>query len=164
MHRLHIIAIERLTHAALKIMTARRAGNIINVSSVSGFIQSPYSISYCATKTWINSFTEGLFLELKHLGSPVRVQALCPGFTYTEFHETMGMDRSVIPKSLWMQAEDVVDASLRALEKNRLFVIPGWRYRLFVNLFQRLPRRVRHSLLIKYGTLRKEGSRSVRAR
>jgi hypothetical protein len=164
MHRLHIIAIERLTHAALKIMAARRAGNVINVSSVSGFIQSPYSISYCATKTWINSFTEGLFLELRQMGSPVRVQALCPGFTYTEFHETMGMDRSVIPKSLWMQAEDVVDASLRALEKNRLFVIPGWRYRLFVNLFQHLPRRVRHSLLVKYGTLRKEGSRSGQAR
>jgi short-subunit dehydrogenase len=150
MHRLHIIAIERLTHAALKGMVERLKGNIVNVSSVAGFLSSPYSVSYCATKAWINSFTEALYIELKCIRSPVRVQALCPGFTYTEFHQTMGMDRGVIPRSLWMSAEDVVDTSFRGLEKNRLFVVPGWRYRLFLLLYRRFPQSLKHFIAMRY--------------
>src|SRR5579862_9143087 len=116
MHRLHVLATMRLTHAALPGMTARRKGGIINVSSVAAFWQSPGSISYCATKCWMNSFTEGLALELKSVGSPVKVQALCPGYTLSEFHDVAGMDRKQIPASLWMRAEDVVAASLRGLD------------------------------------------------
>lgn len=151
-HRVHINAIERLTHAALKGMVERRKGNIINVSSVAGFLHTPYSVSYCATKAWINNFTEGLYLELRCVHSPVRVQALCPGFTYTEFHDVIGMDRSSIPRSLWMTAEEVVDASLRGLERDHLIVVPGWRYRLFLSVFPRLPKFLRHFLSIKYGS------------
>lgn len=154
MHRLHVLAVKRLTHAALRGMVERRRGSIINVSSVSGFLHTPYGVSYCATKAWINSFTEGLHLELKSSRSPVRVQALCPGFTYSEFHDRIGMDRSVIPRSLWMSAEEVVDASLRGLEKNRLFVIPGWRYRLFLFLYRPLPRAAKHFLAARYGNAR----------
>ncbi len=153
MHRLHVIAIERLTHAALTRMIGRRKGNIINVSSVAGFFAHPLNVSYCATKAWINSFTEGLYIELKAIHSPVRIQALCPGFTYSEFHDSAGMDRSVIPRSLWMSAEDVVDASLRSLKRNELFVVPGWRYRLFVRLYPCIPRALSHRLTIKFGKL-----------
>jgi uncharacterized protein len=154
MHRLHIIAIERLTHAALGGMVERRKGNIINVSSVAGFLATPYNTSYCATKAWINTFTEGLYLELKAARSPVRIQSLCPGFTYSEFHDVARMDRSVIPRSLWMSAEDVVDTSLRGLERNRLIVIPGWRYRLFTGIYPFIPRSLKHTLAIKYGRTR----------
>ena len=160
MHRLHIIAVERLTHAALKGMIARMKGNIINVSSVAGFLTTPFSISYCATKAWISSFSEGLHLELRSIHSPVRVQALCPGFTYTEFHQVSGVDRSVIPRSLWMSAEYVVDASLRGLERNRAIVVPGWRYKLFLALYPRLPRSWKHSVALRYGNIQpKTGSR-----
>jgi short-subunit dehydrogenase len=99
MHRLHIIAIEQLTHAALRGMVERRKGNIINVSSVAGFLATPYNTSYCATKAWINTFTEGIYLELKATHSPVRIQSLCPGFTHSEFHTVAGMDRDTIPRS-----------------------------------------------------------------
>jgi len=150
MHRLHIIAIERLTHAAIRGMVERHKGSIINVSSVAGFLTTPHNVSYCATKAWINSFTEGIYLELKSIQSPVRIQMLCPGFTYTEFHETLGMDRGTIPKSLWMSAEDVVDASLCGLERNRLIVVPGWRYRLFLCLYRWFPRFLKHFIAIKY--------------
>jgi short-subunit dehydrogenase len=139
MHRVHIDAILRLTHAALGPMVRRNEGGIVNVSSVAAFARSPANVSYCATKTWINAFTEGLYLELRGIGSKVKVQALCPGFTYTEFHDVLGMDRSVIPRWLWMSAEDVVDASLAGLDAGKLFVIPGWKYRLFVSCFSRLP-------------------------
>src|SRR5579864_7606567 len=101
MHRLHVLATMRLTHAALEGMVARGKGGVINISSVAAFWQSPGSVSYCATKCWINSFTEGLALELRAAGSPVKMQALCPGYTYSEFHDVAGMDRKLIPSSLW---------------------------------------------------------------
>ncbi|MDM7997230.1 MAG: SDR family oxidoreductase [Acidobacteriota bacterium] len=156
MHQLHILAIGRLTHAALRGMVERGRGSIINVSSMAGFIQAPFSVSYNATKAWINSFTEGLYLELKAIGSPVRVQALCPGFTYTEFQKIAGIDQSTIPKSLWMSAEFVVDASLRGLERNKLFVVPGWRYRLGLAAIRLLPQSLIHYYAMKYGRHRNQ--------
>jgi hypothetical protein len=73
----------------------------------------------------------------------VTVQALCPGFTYSEFHDVANVRRDVIPKWLWMSAEDVVDASLAGLRHRRLFVIPGWYNRVFVSLVTKLPVRLR---------------------
>jgi uncharacterized protein len=137
MHRLHIDAPLRLTHAALQGMTARNEGAIVNVSSVAAFIRGAANVSYCATKSWMNVFTEGLALDLD--GTNVTVQALCPGFTYTEFHDAMGVDRATVPKWLWMDAEYVVDASLAGLAKRELFVIPGWKYRVFVAFLTKLP-------------------------
>jgi short-subunit dehydrogenase len=139
MHRVHIDATMRLSHAALRSMTARNEGAIINVSSVAAFARSPANVSYCATKAWINAFTEGLYLELKGAGSKVVVQSLCPGFTYTEFHDVLGADRNSVPKWLWMNADDVIDASLAGLRDRKLFVIPGWKYRAFVALATKLP-------------------------
>jgi short-subunit dehydrogenase len=140
MHRVHVLATMRLTHAVLKPMMERGSGGVINVSSVAGFFAYPGSVSYSATKAWINRFTECLGLELIHGGSRVRMQALCPGFTYSEFHDVMGIDRSSVPKSMWMNARDVVAASLSGLDAGRLFVIPGWRYRLLVAVGSVIPR------------------------
>jgi short-subunit dehydrogenase len=139
MHRVHIDAVMRLSHAALRGMVARDEGAVINVSSVAGFMRSPSNVSYCATKAWINAFTEGVYLELKTTGSKVTVQALCPGFTYTDFHDVMGMDRGDIPKRFWMKADDVVETSLAALPSGTLYVIPGWKYRLIVGVATKLP-------------------------
>jgi hypothetical protein len=147
MHRLHVLATMRLAHAALRALTARGQGAIINVSSSAAFVPRPGTTSYYATKAWINCFTEGLYLELKSTGSQVRVQALCPGFTLTEFHDVLGIDRKFISSAWWMPAEDVVEASLEGLEKGKLFVVPGWRYKLLVSLMRMLPRRVLHFAL-----------------
>jgi short-subunit dehydrogenase len=153
MHRLHIGAILRLTHATLPPMVARGRGGIINVASVAGFARSPGSASYCATKSWVNAFTEGIYVDLKAAHSPVVVQALCPGFTYSEFHDVAGVDRASIPKPLWMSAEDVVDASLAGLRRRKLFVVPGWRYKLLVALVNRIPVGLR--LRLEAGALHK---------
>jgi short-subunit dehydrogenase len=139
MHRVHVLASMRLTHAALTNLVPRGAGGVINVASVAAFSQSPQSVSYCSTKTWMNSFTEGLAIELAAKKSPVKVQALCPGFTLSEFHDTVGMDRRTIPKSLWMTADFVVEESLRGFDRGKLFVIPGWRYKLIVAMMKALP-------------------------
>ena len=144
MHKLHVLATMTLSHAALENLSKRgemdSKTGIINVASVASFGQSPTNVSYCATKTWMASFTNGLATELAMRGSPIRVQALCPGFTYSEFHDVLKMNRSMVPKSLWMTAEFVVTESLRAFDRgDRVYVIPGWRYKVLVGLMRAIP-------------------------
>ena len=149
MHRLHVMATMRLTHAVLPGMIARRHGYVVNLSSLGAFTPIPGNVSYCATKAWIASFTEGLVLELRAMGSPVRVQALCPGYTLSEFHDVMEFDLSTVPDRLWMRAEDVVAASLHGLEKGTLFVVPGWQKRFVAALLAAIPRPWRHALTLR---------------
>lgn len=139
MLRVHVLATMRLARAVLPGMIARGRGAIINVSSVAGYWRSAQNVMYCSTKGWMNDFTEGLRLELDALGSPVVVQALCPGFTYSEFHDTLGVDRAAIAKTFWLEAGFVIRESLRALETGRVFVIPDWRYRFAARLSELLP-------------------------
>ena len=144
MHRLHVMATVRLTHAALRNMVPKNMGAVINVASVSAFIRVAGAVSYGATKTWMTTFTEGLYLELNGIGSKVLVQALCPGFTYSEFHDAMGVERkSLAGGRLWMSADFVVERSLEGLRQGKLFVIPGWRYRLITAFLSTLPTRLR---------------------
>jgi len=142
MHEVHVMATMRLTHAALAGMVPRGRGGVISVSSVAAFGQSPGSVSYCATKAWINSFTEGLDMELRSVSSPVKVQALCPGFTVTEFHETLGMDRKLIPDFLWLKADYIVQASLDGFDGGKVIVVPNWKYKILAALGKHTP----HSL------------------
>ena len=151
MHRLHVLCVQRLTRAALERMVPEGRGGVINVASMAGFFGIPGAVAYGATKAWVTRFTEGLHLELRSAGSPVRVQALCPGFTRSEFHAAAGMDAGAIPRPLWMTAEEVVDASLRALVRNRAVVIPGWTYRLTAVLGRALPRFLTDAALLAYG-------------
>ncbi len=150
MHRLHVLATMRLCHAALKRMVPVNRGAIINVSSVAGFATSPGSVSYGATKAWMNRFTEGLYMELASAGSAVRIEALCPGFVYSEFHDVMGAERGVIPAWLWSRPEDVVAAALRGLKRGELFVVPGWPYKLLVGLLGVIPGFVFRPLALCY--------------
>jgi short-subunit dehydrogenase len=139
MHVLHVMATMRLTRAALEGMVARKSGAVINVSSVAAYGTNPGNVSYCATKAWMNSFTEGIDAELRGIGSPVKVQALCPGYTTTEFHDTLEFDRARIPKILWTRVEDVVEASLRGLERGPTIVIPKAIYQLAAAAMKVLP-------------------------
>jgi hypothetical protein len=161
MHRLHIIATLRLTHSALRVMVPRRKGGIINVSSVAAFGQSPGSVSYSATKAWMNSFTEGLSLEMESAGSPVKLQALCPGFTYSEFHDVAGIDRRTIPSWLWMKAEDVVDESLAGLARGAVIVVPGRKYKVLVAIMQHIPRFIHRAGARRYVRLRQQRSQKL---
>jgi short-subunit dehydrogenase len=141
MQLLHVVATTVLTHAAVSNFVARGlAGTgVINVSSVAAFGSSPLNVSYCATKAWVNRFTEGLALELAGRGSPVTVQALCPGFVLSEFHDVLGVDRSKIPSWLWMTPDFVVDASLRGFDRGELLVVPGWRYKILAAVMRAVP-------------------------
>jgi short-subunit dehydrogenase len=148
MIQVHVAASVRLTHAALRLLRVRGSGAIINVSSVAGFLIAPGSVTYCATKAYLTSFTESLHLELR--GSGIRVQTLCPGFTRSDFHERLGYDVSGDFFRGFMSAEQVVDASLRALRRGKVICIPGIRYKAAAVLPRFLPRRMLYVLVGLY--------------
>ncbi|MFI5233272.1 MAG: SDR family NAD(P)-dependent oxidoreductase [Gemmatimonadales bacterium] len=138
MLELHVMAPMLLTRAALPSMIARGSGTIINVASVASFIYSAGNVNYCATKAYLRVFTEGLATEL--IGTGVNVQALCPGFTRTEFHERAAIDMKATPAILWLDATRVVDESLaQAARRGATVCIPGARYKMIVLLIRYLP-------------------------
>lgn len=153
----HVTATVRLTHAALGGMLARGAGTIINVSSVAGFLNGPGSVTYCATKAYITSFTESLHLEVGARG--IRLQALCPGFTRSDFHSRLGYDTSGDFFKRFMSAEEVVDISLRDLQRGKIVSIPGLRYKVAAFLPHLLPRRLYYWIVLK-----RQGYKSKKAR
>ena len=139
MLQLHTMAPMRLTQAALPVLIKNRRGAIVNVSSVASFLFSANNVNYCATKAYLTTFSQGLAAEVA--GSGVRVQALCPGFTRSEFHGRMGVDVAEIPGWMWLSATSVVDASLAALERGWPVVcVPGIRYKIIVFLLRFVPR------------------------
>ena len=121
--RLNVLAVVRLARAALPGLLARDRGAIVNVSSMAGFGPSPWMATYAATKAFVNTFTEGLHDEVE--GTGVTVQALCPGFTRTEFQDVANANTDDIPSFAWQEPEAVVDASLDGLERGTLVVVPG---------------------------------------
>jgi uncharacterized protein len=141
MVRLHVLTPLRLTRAALPGLLARHQGGIVNVSSVAGFLYGAGTANYAATKAYLTTFSEGLGAELR--GTGVHVQALCPGFTRTEFHRRLGPGAGDRPRLLWMTAQAVVAASLRQLERGGPVVcVPGFRYRVLLGALRLVPRRL----------------------
>lgn len=129
----HMLASMRLSRAALPGMIARGSGGIINVASLAAFMALPDNINYCATKSYLVIFSQGLAGEVRRHG--VRVQALCPGFTVTEFHNNVkrvGSSHRDFPSFLWGKADAVVAASLRALDRGQVICVPGFLNRLIM--------------------------------
>jgi short-subunit dehydrogenase len=142
-------AVVRMTRTFLPGMRERARGRIVNVASNAAFQPVPFLTVYAATKAFVLSFTEGLAEELR--GTGVRVQALCPGLTRTEFLDLAGTHEGLrVTRTPMMTAEEVVQASLRGLDSGALRVVTGWTNRLavfaqrFVPAF--LPRRVAAAL------------------
>jgi short-subunit dehydrogenase len=110
-------------------MAEHGSGQILNVASVAAFQPGPWMSSYYASKAYVLNFSEGLREELRSRG--VRVSVLCPGPTRSAFFRAAQMDVTRIAGSkLMMSAEEVALITVRALEKNRAIIIPGWRNRL----------------------------------
>lgn len=141
--RVLVVALMRLTRAALPGMIKRGRGGIINVSSVAGFQPGVFNATYGASKAFVNSFTQAVHEEAR--GTAVRVQLFCPGFTRTEFqtrNRRSGPPRPGwhIPGWAWQTPEQVVDASLRALDQGRAVCIPGIHNKAIAALGSKSPR------------------------
>jgi short-subunit dehydrogenase len=120
---LNVVALLRLTHAALAAMERRRAGAILNVASLAAYQPNPISATYGATKAFVHSFTHAVREEAR--GTGVTVMLVCPGYTHTEFHDRAGLGPSDMPEWVWQSADTVVAAALRDLDRGRAVSIPG---------------------------------------
>ncbi len=127
--RVQVIAVTRLTRAALPGMLVRRKGAIVNVSSRLAF-SGPVAIrgmaptaTYAGTKAYINTFTQILSREVE--GTGVKVQALCPAIVLSEFHVRQGIDPKRFPADIVSTPEQVVQASLAGLRLGEVICLPG---------------------------------------
>ncbi|MDG4755173.1 SDR family oxidoreductase [Micromonospora sp. WMMD718] len=138
--RLNVLAVLRLTHAALGPMIERGHGAVINVSSVAGFGVPMPGSTYSASKAWVTNFSESIGQSVAPLG--VRVMALCPGYTRTGVHERAGIDMSRLPAWAWLRADDVVAEGLRDLRKGKAVSVPDWKYKVAVAGLRHAPKRL----------------------
>ncbi|MFZ9722266.1 MAG: SDR family NAD(P)-dependent oxidoreductase, partial [Ilumatobacteraceae bacterium] len=122
---LNINALTRISHEAIRQMQPRGRGYLLNVSSIASFQPGPDLAVYAATKAFVTSLTQALHEELR--GSGIRVTALCPGLTHTEFQSisnTSGLESS-FPEFAWMSADDVARDGLRAVAAGKAICVPG---------------------------------------
>lgn len=123
-----------LMDAAIKAMTGRGHGGIINVASVAAF--TPRG-TYSAHKAWLVNLSQWAHLHYADAG--VTVTALCPGFVRTEFHQRGNMDVSGVPRWMWLKADKVVDAALHDWERGKAVSVPSLRYRILVQIARHAP-------------------------
>ncbi len=126
MINVHFTSPVMLCHATIPGMVRRKRGVIINTSSIFAINKDSSLIMYTTTKSAVAIFSE--LLKVKVKGTGIFVQALCPGFTYTEFHDTdamSGFQRSLYKAEQWMKAEEVVSLSLDAVKSKSVIFIPG---------------------------------------
>jgi len=140
----HVVAPVRFIRAALPRMLERHQGDIINVSSMGAYFNLVTVENYGATKAYLINLTESLHIAL--MGTGIRVQALAPGFTVTEFHSRLGADFTKAQRK-WMRPEELVEISLKALAKGRVVCIPGVKRLFLVKFASVLPRRVYYKVM-----------------
>jgi short-subunit dehydrogenase len=129
-----VTAVMRLTHAALGTMVAEGRGQIVNVSSMAGFLQRG---SYSAAKSYVTKLSQWAHNE--YAGQGVHVMALCPGFVRTEFHQRLGSDTDSAPRMLWLDPDRLVAEALVDLDDGKALSIPSKRYKAIAALVRVVP-------------------------
>lgn len=145
----NVIAVLRLCHVAADVMSRRHRGGIINIASTAAYWSAG---TYAASKSWVLDSTLGLNYQLRDSG--VRVLAVVPGFTKTEFHERSETDASGVKPWLWLSGKQVARESLAALDGRRSVCIPGAKYRWLVEAVRHLSPGGRRAVLARLGPLR----------
>jgi short-subunit dehydrogenase len=123
MLHVNVLALTRLSRSGMERMNAAGKGTIVNIASGTAFMQMPRNAGYGASKTYVVAFTR--HMQAEAAGTGVRVQLLVPGLVATDFHAVAGNSLAVFPPERVMSAEDLVVASLRALEMDEEVCIPS---------------------------------------
>ena len=147
MIQLNILALVDLTYKCLPIMIANNYGRIINVASIAAFHPMPYLSVYGATKAFVLNFTEALWAENRNTG--VKILALCPGPTKTEFFNVAGWERFSTNSSEYQNIDrpsEVVKTALKAIEKGNSYSVPG---RFFNQVITNIPRFLPREMMVK---------------
>ena len=129
-----VTAVMRLTHAALGSMLAEGRGQIVNVSSMAGFLQRG---SYSAAKSYVTKLSQWAHHE--YAGQGVQVMAVCPGFVRTEFHQRLGSDTDSAPRMLWLDPDRLVAEALADLDAGKALSIPSKRYKAIAVVVRVVP-------------------------
>jgi short-subunit dehydrogenase len=141
MIELNVVALTRLTHHLLPVLREGGRGAILNVSSIAGLLPLPDMAVYAATKAYVNSFSDGLRMELR--GTGLTVTSVLPGPAETEFGRVAsrgtGEPEWESPEALYVSVEEVVRRALVAVAQNRARVIPGWKVALLMGVAVALP-------------------------
>ncbi|MEM9303207.1 MAG: SDR family oxidoreductase [Pseudomonadota bacterium] len=138
-----ITAVAELTHRFLPAMVARGSGQILNVASVAGFMPGTAGHTlYGPIKAWMIPFTQAIAAEYGDQG--IRATAVCPGFTRSEFHDVSGTRGLVadMPGYMWMNADQVAETAVDALERGDTVYVPGRFNRLLSWCARHAPRRI----------------------
>ncbi|HEY9856194.1 MAG TPA: SDR family oxidoreductase [Stenomitos sp.] len=120
---LNVTVLTKLTRLFLPAMLERRSGVVLNVASTAAFQPMPYFAAYAATKAYVLSFSEGIAEEVRDRG--VKVVALCPGPTTTEFSESASLKTKALNYARWMTAEQVVEEGMQAIRHGEVVRITG---------------------------------------
>jgi len=127
----------RLMHVALPKMKERNSGVVINNSSVASFIAGG---AYSASKSYLTVLSESLHTELS--ATRIKICALCPGFTRTEFHQRGRMKMAGLPEFMWLNSDTLVAKAWKDALAGKPVSIPGWQYKLLVGVISVVPRSV----------------------
>jgi len=127
----------RLMHVALPAMKERNSGVVINVSSVAGFIAGG---AYSASKAYLTVLSESLSTELS--ATNIKICALCPGFTRTEFHQRGRMKMAGLPNFMWLNSDFLVAKAWKDAISGKPVSIPGWQYKTLVGIISLAPRSI----------------------
>jgi short-subunit dehydrogenase len=127
----------RLMHVALPAMKERNSGVVINVSSVASFIAGG---AYSASKAYLTVLSESLSTELS--ATNIKISALCPGFTRTEFHQRGRMKMAGLPNFMWLNSDVLVAKAWKDAISGKPVSIPGWQYKTLVGAISLLPRSI----------------------
>jgi short-subunit dehydrogenase len=138
MVELNLVSLTTLTHHYVKQMVGKKEGRVLQISSIGAYQPSPLYAVYSATKSYVLSFSEAVNFELR--GTGVSVTTMCPGVTATEFHEVAEHPKPGWMNNFTMTADDVAAIGIRAMEKGRAVVTPGFSNKLSAFFVKLIPR------------------------
>ena len=141
-----VTAVTELAHRVVPDMKERGWGRIVNVSSLAALAPPAESLLYSGIKSYVLLMSQALDMELQRDG--IKVTALCPGFTHSEFHDVMGSRTaaSKVPSLMWQQPDDVVREAWTAVNAGKPICVPGKVNKLLAAAVRPLPRAVQYRL------------------